>query len=414
MSASGKEGPKLAGMVRAGEAQKEAIRIAEGVWRVHDLSSAYLVNTSDGDVMINTGFMDNVARNKALFDPVRTGRLRAIILTQSHPDHFGGVPTFKEAGTTVYAERRFVQNWADYRVLMPFYSKRSRRLWASTIKRDAAPPPPPDIVPDVAVAERRTIEIGGRSFELIPMGAGETTDTLAVFMPKEKIAFVGNLFGPVFLSMPFLVTLRGEKPRLVQNWLPAVEAIRGLGAEILLSGHSAPVVGEAQISADLKKLHDAVAFIRDRTIAGMNAGEDVRTLMREVVLPDHLKIGEFHGKVSWGVRSIWEEFAGWFHFDSTTALYPVARSSVDADLAELAGGADRIAARAEDKLAAGRPVEAIHLVEIALGADAANRRALVVKRSALERLLAQSGGSNLSETMWLKAEIADADSKLAN
>ncbi|MBY0421610.1 MAG: MBL fold metallo-hydrolase, partial [Parvularculaceae bacterium] len=336
MSAPAKDGPKLAGMVRAGEQQKEAIRIAEGVWRVHDLSSAYLVNTSDGDVMINTGFMDNVARNKALFDPVRTGPLRAIILTQSHPDHFGGVPAFKEAETKVYAERRFVQNWADYRALMPFYGRRSRRLWASTIKRDAAPPPPPDVVPDVAVAERTAIEIGGRRFELIPMGAGETTDTLAVFMPKEKIAFVGNIFGPVFLSMPFLVTLRGEKPRLVQNWLPAVEAVRALGAEVLLSGHSEPVVGAARIAADLTTLHDAVAFIRDETIAGMNAGKDVGTLMREIVLPERLRIGEYHGKVSWGVRSIWEEFAGWFYFDRTTALYPVARASVDADLAELA------------------------------------------------------------------------------
>ncbi|MBK6509248.1 MAG: MBL fold metallo-hydrolase, partial [Haliea sp.] len=48
--------------------------------------------------------------------------------------------------------------------------------------------------------------------------------------------------------------------------------------------------------------------------------------MRDIHLPDALALGEFHGKVSWAVRTIWEEYSGWFHFDSTTSLYGVPRA----------------------------------------------------------------------------------------
>ena len=140
----------------------------------------------------------------------------------------------------------------------------------------------------------------------------------------------------------------------------------------------------------------------------MNAGKDVHTLMREVEVPEAIRIGESHGKASWNVRAIWEEYAGWFHYDATTSLYGVLRSSVDADIAELAGGAASLAERARLKLAEGKPLEALHLVDIAVGAEANCRAALAVRRDAHQLLLEQSGGANMSETMWLRSEIAEA------
>ena len=37
----------------------------------------------------------------------------------------------------------------------------------------------------------------------------------------------------------------------------------------------------------------------------------------------------------------------------------------------------------------------------------------MIRKAALEQLSAANSGSNLSQTMWLKAEIADAESRLA-
>jgi len=413
MSTSEDRKPVLASLVQAGDQQKEAELITDFIFMAKDISNAYLVTTSAGDVMVNTGFMDNAERTKRLLAPKRTGSLRYIILTQAHPDHYGGVPTVRETGTQVIGERRFVNTWRYFRDLGPYIGRRSAKLWSGTVKRGANPPPPPEVVPDVAVDRRYEFELGGRRFEVISTPGGETLDSLTVWMPKERVAFTGNLFGPVFLAMPNLVTVRGDKPRLVQRYLPSLDTVRKLGAELLITGHGDPIRGADKIRASLDKMHAAVSYVNEAVIAGMNAGKDVYTLMREIKLPDELKIGEFHGKVSWAVRAIWEEYSGWFHYDSTTSLYGVPRSSVDADLVELAGGAGALAARARKKLDDGRPLEALHLLDIALGAERTNPDALAVKKDALQVLLRDSGGQNLSETMWLKSEIAAAEAALA-
>jgi alkyl sulfatase BDS1-like metallo-beta-lactamase superfamily hydrolase len=405
--------PVLASLVRAGDQQKEAEALTDFIFMAKDISNAYLVTTSVGDVMVNTGFMDNAERTKGLLAPKRTGTLRYIILTQAHADHYGGVPVMRESGTLVVAERRFVDTWQYFHDLGPYLARRSSKLWSGTMKRGANPPPPPKVVPDIVVDRRYDFELGGRRFEVISTPGGEALDSLTVWMPKERVAFTGNLFGPVFLAMPNLVTTRGDKPRLVQRYLTSLDTVRKLGADLLITGHGDPIRGADKIRASLDKMYAAVSYVNEAVIAGMNAGKDVHTLMREIKLPDDLKIGEFHGKVSWAVRSIWEEYSGWFHYDSTTSLYGVPRSSVDADLADLAGGAGALAARARKKLSEGRALEALHLLDVALGADRTNSDALAAKKDALQALLRESAGVNLSETMWLKSEIAATEAALA-
>jgi glyoxylase-like metal-dependent hydrolase (beta-lactamase superfamily II) len=414
MSAQQDSKPPLADLVLSGDQQKAAEPITDFIFMAKDISNAYLVTTSAGDVLINTGFMDNAQRTRSLLAPHRSGPLRKIILTQAHADHYGGVPVLREAETQVIGERRFVDTWRYFHDLGPYLAVRSRKLWATTIKRGANPIPPPEVVPDISVDRHYEFELGGRRFEVISTPGGETLDSLTVWMPKEGVAFTGNLFGPVFLSMPNLCTVRGDKPRLVQRYLTSLDRVRKLGAQMLITGHGDPIRGKAKIRADLDKMHAAVSYVNEATIAGMNAGKDVHALMREIKLPDELKIGEFHGKVSWDVRAIWEEYSSWFHYDSTTSLYGVPRSSINADLVELAGGAGPLATRARDKLSEGRALEAMHLLDIVLGAVPEHTNALAVKKDALQWLLRDSGGSNLSEAMWLKSEIAAVDLALAS
>ncbi|NGY03947.1 MBL fold metallo-hydrolase [Solimonas terrae] len=412
-AAKGDGKPLLAGLVMAGSQQTEAEVVTDFIFMARDISNAYLINTADGDLMVNTGFMDNAERTKALLAPRRSGPLRRIILTQAHADHYGGVPVLREPDTVILAEKRFVDNWNYFDRLGPYLKRRSSKLWANTLKRGSAPSEPPRIVPDLVIDRRHAFEQGGRRFEVISTPGGEALESLVVWMPDERVVFTGNLFGPVFLAMPNLVTMRGDRPRLAQRYLHSLERVRDLGAELLITGHGEPVRGAGHIRASLDKMHGAVSYIRQAVIDGMNAGQTVHQLMREVRLPDALQIGEFHGNVRWTVRSIWEELSGWFHYeDSTTGLYGVPRASVDAELAELAG-CDRLAERAQRKLAAGAPLEALHLLDIALAGDARHAAALAAKKAALEMLLRDSGSRNLSETMWLKSEIAAVEAVLA-
>ncbi len=405
----------LANLVRAGDAQTEAVAITPFVFMAHDVSNAYLVTTSDGDVMVNTGFNNSADRNVALLRPHRTGPLRYIFLTQSHADHFGGVPEFSEDGTKVVGGPGYNEAVADMMGLQSFFGPRTFKLWGSTMARGGPLKPQPHVVPDILVEDRLTLEVGDRTFELISAPEGETVDNILVWLPKEKIVFTGNTFGPVWLSMPFLNTLRGDKPRRVATYLKSLAKVRDLGAEILITGHGEPIIGKDRIRDDLDRIEAAVTYVRDYTLDGMKAGKTVHKLMAEFQFPGNVAIGDFHGKASWAVRSIWQEYSGWFHYeDGTTALYGVPRSAVDSDIVELAGGAGALAARAQAHAEAGRPLEALHLVDIALGVEPDNREALLVKKAASQALLKASGGKNLSETMWLRSEIAEIDAKLGS
>ncbi|MFM7271774.1 MAG: alkyl sulfatase dimerization domain-containing protein, partial [Actinomycetes bacterium] len=108
------------------------------------------------------------------------------------------------------------------------------------------------------------------------------------------------------------------------------------------------------------------------------------------------------GQTRWNVRAIWEHYAGWFHHRSTTELYPAPAHGVAVDLVR-AAGADALVALAADHVAAGRPVEALHLTDVVLTVEPAHAGARATAIAAHEALLAASG--NFWEAAWLRRAI---------
>ncbi|HKU39254.1 MAG TPA: alkyl sulfatase dimerization domain-containing protein, partial [Polyangiales bacterium] len=215
----------------------------------------------------------------------------------------------------------------------------------------------------------------------------------------------GNLFGPLFGNQPNLNTLRGDKPRSALEFIASIRELRALQPELVLTGHEA-IRGADHIAREIARIADAVQWVHDRTLEGMNAGTGLRRLMREVKPPPELTLTEEYGKVSWNVRAIWHEYTGWFDPDrGTTELYGVPLASAAPALVELAGGAERLAERAQQFVAESKPLEALHVLDIALAAAPSCELARSVKRSALQALLEQTGGKNLWERRWIAAEL---------
>jgi alkyl sulfatase BDS1-like metallo-beta-lactamase superfamily hydrolase len=263
------------------------------------------------------------------------------------------------------------------------------------------------VPPDLLIDEQHSLELGGRRIELLSTPGGETRSALIVWLPQERIAVVGNLFGPLFGNQPNLNTLRGDKPRSALQFIESVKKLRALQPALLLTGHEA-IAGAERITREVTRVMDAVQWVHDRTLEGMNEGKDLRTLMHEIQPPAELSLTEEYGKVSWNVRAIWHEYTGWFDPSrGTTELYDVPGSSVAQDITELAGGVDRLTARALLHVQAGKPLQALHLLEIALAVDPSSATAREAKRTALAKLLDLTGGKNLWERMWIAAEIRD-------
>ena len=386
--------------------QNQATRVTDFIWMSEGMSNSYLVVTPAGRVVINTGLGFEAPVHKGNFDAVDSGPIRYILLTQAHVDHVGGVDLLRQPGTEIVAQEnnRICQD--DDARIHPFRVAHSAPFFPGAVGKaekhrhvQARPQP------TLTFKERHEFELGGLRFELIATPGGETIDSMCVWLPQHRIAFVGNAFSALFGHFPNLVTLRGDRYRFALPFIESVNRVLALEPALLLTGHFAPIEGAEVIRAALSRVRDAVQYVHDATVQGMNDGKDVFTLMREIQLPPHLEVGQGYGCVSWSVRAIWEGYAGWFHQRSTTELYPSLPNDVYPDVVELAGGALALAQRAQERLAGGQPVHAIHLAEIALAAEPQSRPALEAYLAAHQRLLEERGGINFWETGWLRYQI---------
>ena len=394
--------PLNASIVKAGDGPQDAVALGDDIYMSRCVSNLYRVVTPEGDVLINTGISFNAEENHRRLSAVSSNRIQKIIFTQSHEDHIGGWHLFNAPGVETIAHADYSHVRGYFGGLRPTMARRSRRLWSrdQTKMVEARPDP----VPTTTFIDSHRFELGGRRFELYSVRGGETLDSLIVWMPQGRTVFTGNLTGPLFGHVPNLYTVRGDKIRYVQWYLDGLQRVLDLDAEVLITGHGDPVRGAAEIRRHLSRLRDATEYVKQRTWEGMNAGVDLFTLMASVSLPPDLAIGQGHGKVPWMVRAIWEEHLGWFRYESTTELYHVPPRAVAPDLVELAGGPDRVLARSRQHLAAGRPLEALHLAETVLAAAPGSAVGLAAKLAATEYLLAHCTRENFSETRWLEAE----------
>ena len=392
--------------------QPEARRVDEGIYLSEGLSNSFLVVTSEGRVVVNTGMGFEAPVHRRNFDAIDASPVRYVLLTQGHVDHVGGVDLFLEEGTEVVAQAGNAAHQADDARIAGFRASRSAFAFADAIARSSryirshlggvvSPQSVPK--PTIQFEDRYSFELGGVRFELLAVPGGETPDSLVVWLPERRVCFSGNLFSALFGHFPNLVTIRGDRYRDPLRFVASLERVRELEPELLLVGHHDPIEGADRIRTELDRLRGAVLYVHDETVKGMNEGKDVHTLMREISLPPELEVGEGYGKLSWSVRAIWENYAGWFHHRSTTELYSEPASSVHGDLVELAGGPGVVADLARARLTSGDAVQAIHLAEVALTADPSHARALGVSIDAHEQLEKESVNFWLSS--WLRRQL---------
>lgn len=387
-----------------------AYEVAPNIYRSGGSTAAYMIVHDAGRIIVNTGMGFEAVHHKAVFDAICPGPTTHILTTQAHVDHVGGVGLFREPETVYIAQAnnpacqgddariaslrfRTAQVWFD---VSGAAAQRFARQHPGIPMRQDKP------VPDVMFGDFHEFTTGNLEVQLIA-ATGETIDSMIVFLPRSRIALISNLLGPLFPHFPNLNTLRGDRYRLVEPYLATVDKLRALHPRMIIPGRHLPIEGTELLDACLARLHGAVDFVHRKTLEGMNAGTDVFTLMKEIVLPPELRVGQGYGKVAWAVRTIWETYMGWFHLQSSTELYPVQSREATSELVQLVG-VEAACDRAAVLAASGEPVLAIHIAEAILSIAPAHEGAAKVMVTAHEVLLATGGDVSFWESGWLRSQ----------
>lgn len=396
--------------------QEKMVKINDSIFMAATTGNVYLVTTPAGSVIIDAASAEQAPEAKKLLAPEVRGSVKYIVLTHGHADHIGGISLWKEPGTKIIAQSSYIEFVNYVARLEGFFAPRN----AVAFHRPARQVGPwvgnhgAKIDPNVFFDENYEFTLGGVQFELFST-PGETPDHLTVWIPAYKAAFIGDNYAgagmPEPMSFPNLYAIRGTKPRWALDWIQSLNTVLSLKPEVVLNGHGEPIVGNAEITRRLTRYRDAIQYVHDEVVKGMNSGKDVFTLMQEIKLPAKFDLSEVFGKVSWSVRGIYDGYSGWFD-GNPTSMYELPPAAVYPDLVKLAGGPEPVVRLALEKVEAGKAVEALLLTDAVLAADPKNGGALNTRIKALQYL--RDRCDNVVEDGWLQYGITTAKAKLAS
>ncbi|MFC7337806.1 alkyl sulfatase dimerization domain-containing protein [Haloferula chungangensis] len=353
---------------RNAEFRKEAVKVADGVYSAvgYRASTINMIEGDDGIIIVDTGQTPGAAKEAlAEFRKLTDKPVKAIIFTHSHGDHIGGASIFAAEGedVDVWARENFGSesgtfSGAGLTIHRPRGSRQAGALLPADKKiNNGVAPAVPDnhqvrfgktseVMPTRTFESgREKLTIAGVKVELVAV-SGETDDALYVWLPEKKVLFSGDNF---YKSWPNAYAIRGTAYRDIRSWADANDAMLQEGAEALVPGHTRPIVGAENVKQALTDYRDAIRFVFDKTIEGMNQGMTPDELVDYVKLPAKLAekdyLGEYYGNVEWAVRAIFQGYLGWFDGNPTN-LFPLSPKDEAERMAKLAGGKEALLVQA--------------------------------------------------------------------
>jgi alkyl sulfatase BDS1-like metallo-beta-lactamase superfamily hydrolase len=378
------KGPEL---IRATGATEE---IAPGVLFAHAFANVTAIRTDAGLVLIDTG---NFRARDKTFATVRGWQpapLAAAVYTHGHVDHVCGLPPFLAEATArgwprprIVGHRDVAARFDRYRATAPYNGLINARQFS-------IPPawPTEYDYPDTTYDRTHRLDVGDVALELTH-ARGETDDHTWIWWPARRILFTGDLF--------FWVAPNAGNPQKVQRyaaeWAAALREMASREADLLIPGHGAPIVGADRIRAALSDTAEWLEVLVRETVTRMNAGIPLADILAEVRPPAHLSnrpyLQPVYDEPEFVVRNIWRLYGGWW--DGVAAhLKPADEAALGREVAALAGGVERLVARARDLAATGNLPLASHLVDWAVAANPDDRAAHVARAEIYEARAAVS------------------------
>jgi alkyl sulfatase BDS1-like metallo-beta-lactamase superfamily hydrolase len=388
--------------------EEQIIKVADNVYTAvgYSVSNVSMIVGDDGVVIVDTGMMvDDGTRIMDEFRKLTDKPVKAIVFTHSHGDHTGGTAAFiGKHRPQIWAHKNFGSEARPLAVAgVTFHNVRAARQAGFKLPREErinngiAPVRYPKrgghaFSTDSATKpthflndDRQTVEVSGIKLELVS-SPGETNDQLFVWYPAEKVLFAGDNF---YSSFPNLYAIRGTPNRSVRLWAASLKKLADNDAVALVGGHTKPFIGANKVKQVLDDYRDAVQFIHDKTVEGMNKGMTPDELVEYVQLPENLATKDylqpFYGHPEWGVRSVFSGYLGWFDGNPSN-LFQLAPKAEAKRVAKLAGGIDALMASASKALAEDDDQWAAQLADHLLAIDPTNLEAKRIKADALTKL----------------------------
>ena len=201
--------------------------------------------------------------------------LTTIFITHAHWDHVGGHSYFEGLSPRprFYARSNYQEELARELDAPGTFDKQffGERFNLENVR---------SFRPDVTIATRTELRIGGTRIELIPIRGGETHDAMFIHLPDEGVMFVGDFIMP-YLGAPFVE--EGD----FQGLLDAIDILVAAHPQYLLHGHE-PLTRNFTSTSMLALLKTDLVWLRDQVLSAIRRGEERGAIHQANLIPPGL------------------------------------------------------------------------------------------------------------------------------
>ncbi|WP_077894566.1 alkyl/aryl-sulfatase [Clostridium felsineum] len=382
---------------------KEIIKIAEGIYHVvgYGHSNSIIIEANNSVILVDTLDTDVRAEKlKQLITNITDKSVKTIIYTHGHPDHRGGAAVFSDTVNEIIEfepkkpvlgrtnELKDILNKrASYQFGYKLLDKEVVTQGIGIREGFTVNEGKYTFLPSTTIykEEKVNINIDGINMELVS-AIGETDDQIFVWLPDSKVLCCGDNY---YSCWPNLYALRGSQYRDVSAWIDTLDLILSYPAEYVLPGHTKPLIGRDMVKEVLTNFRNAIEYVLEETLKGMNKGLTADELASTIMLPDNLAglpyLGEYYGTVAWSVRSIYNGYLGWFD-GNPTKLNKLPTKEYSLKMLKLIGSELKLIKEIKNSLHNGNQQWAIELCDLLIGAEKEIKIAKQLKAEGLIKL----------------------------
>jgi cyclase len=269
----------LSGSALAQDLGPRVQKLADGVY-VHTGkgfdSNSGIILTQEGVVVIDTG--QNPIESRDIMDTVKKLTplpVRLVINTEPHGDHTTGHYVFSPPALVVAA----AGGGESMRGADRAAPDRIQRLAATTPEMKTALEGYRFIAPHIEYRDNMTINLGGKTLELMYLPRVHSESDTAVWLPAERVVFSASAFvnNQINILRPFVT---------IPDILAAGKKLKALNPQHVVPGHGTP--GGVEIFEKGEKYY---ALLLERVDKAMKEGKSLDDIQKEVKMPEYASWG---------------------------------------------------------------------------------------------------------------------------
>jgi len=340
--------------------------VAPGVWqaRACDYANMSIIKGKTGWILVDPLIAreTSAAALKMVNDTLGALPVSAVIITHTHPDHFGGLKGVTgddpENYPPIYAPADFMAYAASEGVLGGNHtSRRAIYQFGITLGASAIGVVDGGIGKTVAKGRRTFVEpthyihetgeevlIDGVRFVFQMASGTEAPAEFTFYLPEHKVLCMAEVCTQ---TMHNILPPRGAQSRDALLWARTIdEAIRLFAADInvVMNSHNWPVWGREEVRKYLEEQRDIYKYIHDQTLRLANHGYTPNEIADAVVEPDWLS-EKFHargyyGTLAFNVRAVYQHYYGFFDGQPVN-IDPMPPEQLGQHIVDAIGGVDK-------------------------------------------------------------------------